>query len=139
LLPAAPRDHHEFQEKFVPRRRANRRGLFEPGAKMLTSLLGDPIHLLHASLGTVTHIPPDQPFWIDQETAGGWHVAGAELKDMLIEIGLPQTPPNAEERPMGQKGATNAPSVTYIAIAILFIFSALVTGWRLRRAIVPAS
>lgn len=58
---------------------------------------------------------------------------------MLIEAGLPETPPIAKEETIGKKCGTGAPSVTYFVVAILITFSAVVTGWRVGRAILPAS
>ena len=93
----------------------------------------------YAAPGPVTHIPPDQPFWIDHKTAGGWHVAGAELKHMLIEVGLPRTSLTIKEETNENNGGAHEPTVIYAAVASLFILSAVVKGRRLRRAFRLAS
>jgi hypothetical protein len=47
----------------------------------------------YASGGPVSHLLPRQRFWGTQETVGGWFRGNAELKQMLVRAGLPQTAP----------------------------------------------
>jgi hypothetical protein len=92
----------------------------------------------YASAGPVTYMPPGQRTWANDKTTGGWHRADASLKEMLIGVGLPQTPPITRKETSGNKSATDAPTVTYFAVAILIILCAVVTRWLLRRAILHA-
>lgn len=76
----------------------------------------------------VTHMPPDQPFWRNERTAGGWHLAGPALKDMLIEVGLPKYPPGSPpERVDASQAETGASFPIYIAVAMLAIALGIVT------------
>jgi hypothetical protein len=42
---------------------------------------------------TVTYMEPGQPFFATEKTHGGWYVATSSLKDSLVGIGLPESPP----------------------------------------------
>ena len=58
---------------------------------------------------------------------------------MLIELGLPETPPITKEGPTGKRaGPTRAP-LTYFMGGILIVFLAVLTMWRLSRTTLPAS
>jgi hypothetical protein len=54
-----------------------------------------------ADKGPVTYMPPGQPLWGTERTAGGWYLAGPRLKQLLTEIGLPK------KTPTGSIGATS--------------------------------
>jgi hypothetical protein len=41
--------------------------------------------------GPVTHMAPNQSFWGDQKTLGGWYRGTSALKAQLISAGLPKT------------------------------------------------
>jgi hypothetical protein len=41
----------------------------------------------------VTYMSPDQRFWGESRTHGGWFVSGPGLKTMLVAAGLPESPP----------------------------------------------
>jgi hypothetical protein len=41
----------------------------------------------------VSYTEPGQRFWSTERTRGGWFVAPAHLKDLLVSAGLPQDPP----------------------------------------------
>jgi hypothetical protein len=47
----------------------------------------------YAAGGPVSYVPPRQRFWGTQETVGGWFRGTGELRQMLVEAGLPQTAP----------------------------------------------
>ena len=47
----------------------------------------------YAPDGPVSYLPPRQRFWGRQETVGGWFRGTAELRQMLVKAGLPQTAP----------------------------------------------
>jgi hypothetical protein len=41
----------------------------------------------------VSYTKPGQTFFEDQKTVGGWFVANVRLKQQLVAVGLPRTPP----------------------------------------------
>jgi len=43
----------------------------------------------------VTYTKPGQPFWDGEQTRGGWFVAGADLRQALVGVGLPSTAPGS--------------------------------------------
>jgi hypothetical protein len=47
----------------------------------------------YAKPDPVTYMPPQQRFWGDQRTLGGWFDADVLLKRTLTRLGLPATPP----------------------------------------------
>jgi hypothetical protein len=65
--------------------------------------------------------------------------ADISLKEMLIGVGLPATPPISHEERNWNSGTTAALSVAYVAVSIQILFSAVLVGWRLWRAIQHAS
>jgi hypothetical protein len=52
----------------------------------------------YAVYGPVTYMEPGQKFWGDQKTHGGWYRAAPQLKDTLIEAGLPKKSPVTHDR-----------------------------------------
>ena len=46
-----------------------------------------------ASGGPVTYMRPQQAFWGDQHTVGGWYRGTTRLRAMLVEAGVPQSTP----------------------------------------------
>jgi hypothetical protein len=50
----------------------------------------------YAKPSPVTYTAPGQPFFDSSHTRGGWFVAGAALKQTLVEAGLPSTPPSVD-------------------------------------------
>jgi hypothetical protein len=47
----------------------------------------------YASPTPMTYVEPGQSYWSTEETRGGWFVAPTILTDLLVEAGLPETPP----------------------------------------------
>jgi hypothetical protein len=47
----------------------------------------------YATPTPVTYVKPGQPFFGTDKTVGGWFVASTTLKDDLVAVGLPETPP----------------------------------------------
>lgn len=62
----------------------------------------------------VTYTQPGQAYWTDQQTVGGWYVAGSILLDDLVAVGLPETAPDASP---GDGGVPWAP-IGGIALAL---------------------
>jgi hypothetical protein len=98
----------------------------------------------YAAPGPVVHMPPGQQFWSTNATVGGWHVAGARLKTVLIDVGLPETPPSAAESAQAHGARTLdsrpfalwvAAGVTALGAAILLLLRLLHTGAGRRSAI----
>jgi len=49
----------------------------------------------YAKPNPVTYMRPGQRVWVGMRTHGGWFVSGPGLKVMLVELGLPKSPPTA--------------------------------------------
>ena len=47
----------------------------------------------YATPSPITYTEPAQRFWTTEQTRGGWFVATATLKDLLVAAGLPKTAP----------------------------------------------
>jgi hypothetical protein len=45
----------------------------------------------YASRGPVTYMKPGQSYWDGRKAHGGWFLASAELRKMLVRAGLPRT------------------------------------------------
>jgi hypothetical protein len=57
----------------------------------------------YAAGGVYTYMEPNQKFWGDQNTRGGWYRAGSGLKSVLVQAGLPKKAPTAHKRASTQK------------------------------------
>lgn len=55
--------------------------------------------------GVYTYMEPNQKFWGDQSTRGGWYLANAELKSVFVEAGLPRKAPTAHKRAANSRRA----------------------------------
>jgi hypothetical protein len=79
----------------------------------------------------VTYMEPGQPFFETERTRGGWYVGSAELTRVLLDAGLPESPPAGDgDRPF-----------PWLVVALLAALGALVVatlGVRLRRRSQPA-
>jgi hypothetical protein len=53
----------------------------------------------YASPSPVTYVQPGQRFWTTEATRGGWYVASAYLRDLLVQAGLPETAPTSGVEP----------------------------------------
>lgn len=51
----------------------------------------------YAAGGVYTYMEPNQKFWDNQRTAGGWYRANSGLKSMLVKAGLPGKAPTARK------------------------------------------
>jgi hypothetical protein len=49
----------------------------------------------YADGGAVTYMPPAQEFFGNMKTRGGWFRGYADLKPLLVELGVPASPPTA--------------------------------------------
>jgi hypothetical protein len=55
----------------------------------------------------ITYLPPNQKYWGNRETVGGWFAARVGLKQTLLRLGLPVTPlPAAFLRHRGDTGSS---------------------------------
>jgi hypothetical protein len=73
----------------------------------------------YASPSPVTYVEPGQPFWMTEETRGGWFVASAALKDQLVAAGLPETAPTDGATPSDSPWTVIGPVLILVAIAAL--------------------
>ena len=48
----------------------------------------------YATPNALSYTKPGQSYWDGQKTVGGWYVGAATLKQRLVAVGLPQTPPS---------------------------------------------
>ncbi len=78
-----------------------------------------------------TYMAPGQPYFTTEETVGGWYEASASLKDYLVDVGLPASPPQ-----IGDDGI-EAPWVTLVgataAVAAAAAAALVVRAWRRER------
>lgn len=51
----------------------------------------------YATGGAVTYMEPNQRFWDNQRTVGGWFRGSSEVKSMLVKAGLPAKAPSARK------------------------------------------
>jgi hypothetical protein len=79
----------------------------------------------------VSYTEPGQPFYLDQETRGGWFVAKQSLKRRLVAAGLPESAPTG-----GGDGSIPWPAVVLLAALGALVVATL--GFRLRRRSQPA-
>jgi len=89
----------------------------------------------YATPGVVSYVKPGQPFWTTEETKGGWFVAGTLLKDSLVAVGLPATPPAVDTSP-----PADSPWAVLGPIGVLVALGAIgaVAAMMLRRRPHPA-
>jgi hypothetical protein len=78
----------------------------------------------YASPSPVSYVEPGQRFWTTEQTRGGWFVATATLKDLLVVAGLPETPP-ATDAPSEFPWRIAAPLTLLLAAAAVGIGVAL--------------
>lgn len=89
----------------------------------------------YAEPDPVTYTQPGQAYWTDQQTVGGWYVAGSILLDELVAVGLPETAPEASP---GDDGVPLIP-IAGIALALgLGVLAAFVVHSRRRARPAPA-
>jgi hypothetical protein len=84
----------------------------------------------YAQPSPVAYMEPEQRFFGTGTTVGGWYVASTTLKDDLVAVGLPETPPvggGGSEAPWTALGTVAA---TMAALGVL----GLAVLWRRRRA-----
>ena len=86
----------------------------------------------YATPRPVSYVKPGQPFFGSEKTVGGWFVANATLKQQLVAVGLPNTPP-----------AGDGFDPPWLVVAILAALAAValtaVGALRLRRRPHPAT
>ena len=73
----------------------------------------------YASPSLVSYVEPLQKYWSDQQTRGGWYVASAELKDLLVTAGLPPTAPTDGARPSDSPWTVLGPVLVLVGLAAL--------------------
>ena len=85
----------------------------------------------------VTYMPGGQPYWTrGQTTTGGWYVARPRLRQLLIDVGLPASPPQTTHNPatLSTTHASPGPSTLPILIVLGFALAgSAVIGMTRRR------
>lgn len=85
----------------------------------------------YATPAPVSYVKPGQPFFETEKTFGGWFVSNAFLKQQLVAVGLPASPP-----------AGDGFDPPWVVVGILAALAAVVTAagaLRLRRRPHPAT
>jgi hypothetical protein len=87
-----------------------------------------------ASKGPVSYVRPGQPFFETDGTHGGWYVASSFLKDDLVGVGLPETPPTGG-------GSSDFPWTVIGALGavVIVLLLAVAAALHLRRRPGPAT
>ena len=89
----------------------------------------------YAKRGPVTYMTPGQEIFETEGTRGGWYLADIALKDLLVEEGLPATPPatsSADEAPVVSTGRV-------LLLSAIAAFLVLAAALVLRRRGRPAT
>jgi hypothetical protein len=81
----------------------------------------------------VTYMEPGQPFFETERTRGGWYVGSAELTRVLLDAGLPESPPAGDG-----DGSFPWPVLALLAALALGAVVVATLGVRLRRRSQPA-
>jgi hypothetical protein len=73
--------------------------------------------------GVYTYMEPNQKFWGNQSTRGGWYRAGSGLKSVLVQAGLPAKAPEAQKRAAGSRTAVAVAAGAGLVLAggVLFL------------------
>jgi hypothetical protein len=89
----------------------------------------------YAKRGPVTHTDPGQKIFEQPGgTRGGWYLAEIALKDLLVDEGLPATPPSKTSADDAAAVSTGTALVLAAAAALLLLGSALILRRRARPA-----
>jgi hypothetical protein len=80
----------------------------------------------YADRGPFTYTPPGQGFFETEETPGGWYRASADLKDRLVDAGLPEIPSRPEPAATDSVARDIVPRASFlvaglVAAATLFL------------------
>lgn len=89
----------------------------------------------YAKRGPVTYMKPGQKIFEQPDgTRGGWYMAEIALKDLLVDEGLPATPPTKTSADEGAAFSTGTALLLAAAAALLLIATALLFRRRARPA-----
>lgn len=94
----------------------------------------------YAKPSPVSYMAPGQSFWGNKRTSGGWFRAPADLKKMLVSLGLPAAAPraNAGFSPMDLIGPV-AGGVVALIMLVAVARASRRRGWRPLRAATRAA
>jgi hypothetical protein len=103
-----------------------------PGPNGETSTIRQDLYP-YALPNPVSYVKPGQRYFGDQATVGGWFVGQRALKDKLVAVGLPETPPSG--------GGFDFPWTIVAALAGIVAAAAVtvLTALRVRRRPGPAT
>jgi hypothetical protein len=88
----------------------------------------------YAKRGPVTYMKPGQDIFETDGTRGGWYMAEIALKDLLVDAGLPATPPSNTSADDAAAVSTGTALLLAAAAALLLLASAFVLRRRARPA-----
>jgi hypothetical protein len=89
----------------------------------------------YANGGPVTYVAPGQPFFTHDTTKGGWFRGYTDLKQLLVDAGLPATPPTGG----GDSGFDISwPAVALGTLVVALLGTALAVLFRRRPGALPA-
>ena len=83
----------------------------------------------YAEGGTVTYMPPGQPFFGSEKTRGGWFRADPDLKSLLVEAGLPASPPTGPTETRYDV-SWSAAGIVVVLVGLLGAALIVVARWR---------
>lgn len=89
-----------------------------------------------ATGGSVTYMPPGQPFFDGMQTHGGWFAGSPTLKATLVSAGLPESAPSGPESGSRFEVSTDAWPLALVALAAI---GGLALILRRRPRLTPAS
>ena len=84
--------------------------------------------------GPITYMKPGQEIFETEGTRGGWYLAEIALKDLLVDAGLPATPPSKTSAVDAAAVSTGTALLLAAAAALLLLGSAFLLRRRARPA-----
>jgi hypothetical protein len=84
--------------------------------------------------GPITYMKPGQEIFETEGTRGGWYLAEIALKDLLVDAGLPATPPSTTSADDAAAVSTGTALLLAAAAALLLLGSAFLLRRRARPA-----
>lgn len=106
-----------------------------PGPNGGTAMLRQSVYPFAAD-GSVTYMPPGQPFFDGMQTHGGWFAGSPALKATLVSAGLPESPPSGTGDGSRFEVSADAWPLALVALAAI---GGLALVLRRRPRLTPAS
>jgi hypothetical protein len=93
----------------------------------------------YAKPSPVSYMAPGQSFWGNKTTSGGWFRAPADLKKMLVSLGLPATAPRANAGSLMDVIGPVTGGVVALIMLVAVARASRRRGWRPLRAATRAA